>query len=100
MKLYGGHSVKIKATYTWNYLQKIHVNILFYQLTLTKIKSLIKNAILLIVTNSLTSCITYLCTFGFSSQSFYYLNLIRFCDLFIQGNSPVLALLHGNCPDF
>ena len=43
-KIYGRHSVNITsgAIYPWNYLQKTHVNILFYQLTLTKLKSLIK----------------------------------------------------------
>ena len=38
----GRHSVNINAIYTWNYLLKLHVNILFYQLTLTRLKSLIE----------------------------------------------------------
>ena len=43
-KIYGRYSVNIisGAIYPWNYLQKTHVSILFYQLTLTKLKSLIK----------------------------------------------------------
>ena len=41
-KIYGRHSVNITSIYTWNDLQKLHVNILFYQLTQTKLKSLIK----------------------------------------------------------
>ena len=46
-KIYGRHSVNISAFYTWNYLQKLHVNILFYQLPLTKLKSLIKKILYL-----------------------------------------------------
>ena len=42
MKVYGRHSININVIYTWDYLQKLHVNMLFYQLTLTKLKSLIK----------------------------------------------------------
>ena len=42
VQLYGRHSVNISAIYTWNYLQKLHVNILFYQQPLTKLKSLIR----------------------------------------------------------
>ena len=41
-KIYERHSVNISSIYTWNYLQKLHINILFYQLPLTKLKSLIK----------------------------------------------------------
>ena len=40
--IYGRHSVNISITYTWNYLQKLHANTLFYQLPLIKLKSLIK----------------------------------------------------------
>ena len=58
-KLYGRHSDNISTTYTLNYLQKLHVNILFDQLTWTKLKSLIKNSKLLIITNSLISCIMH-----------------------------------------
>ena len=38
MKLYGRRSLNISAIYTWNYLQKLHVNILFYQPPLTRFK--------------------------------------------------------------
>ena len=41
-KLYGMHSINTSAIYKWNYLQKLHFNILFYELPLTKLKSLIK----------------------------------------------------------
>ena len=36
-KLDGRHSVNISAFHSWNYLQKLHVNILFYQLPLTNL---------------------------------------------------------------
>ena len=52
-KLFRRHSVNISAIYTWNILQKLHVNILFYQPPLTKLKDLIKNSTVLIITNSL-----------------------------------------------
>ena len=87
-KLYGRSSVIISAIYTWNYLQKIHVNILLYQLPLTKLKNLVRNTMLLIIINNL-SYIMYLRTFGcFIIKSFYSVILIRFCDLFFPGNSP------------
>ena len=41
-KMYGRQSAGISAIYIWNYLQRIHKNILFYQLCLTKLKKLIK----------------------------------------------------------
>ena len=83
-KLYGRSSVIISAIYTWNYLQKIHVNILLYQLPLTKLKNLVRNTMLLIIINNL-SYIMYLRTFGcFIIKSFYSVILIRFCDLFFQ----------------
>ena len=41
-KIYGRHSINISAIYTQNYLQKLYVNILFYQIPLTKLKSLIE----------------------------------------------------------
>ena len=41
-KIYVRHSVNRSAIYKWSYLQKFHTNILLYQLTLTKFKSLIK----------------------------------------------------------
>ena len=41
-KIYGRQSVNISAIYIWNYLQRIHKNIMFYQLSLTKLKKLIK----------------------------------------------------------
>ena len=41
-KLCGRHSVNISVISTWNYLQKLHVNILLYQLPLTSLKNLIK----------------------------------------------------------
>ena len=46
------------------------------------------------MTNSLMSCIKYLCTFGsFITKSFYYLNLIWCCDLLVMGNSPCFCPL-------
>ena len=96
-KLYGRQTVNISAVYSYNYLQKVHVNNLFYYLLLTKLKSLIKNSIFLIINNSLMSCNMHQCFFAFfNTKSFYYFNLIWFCNLFVQGSS--LALLYGNCP--
>ena len=37
-KIYGRHLVNISAIYTGNYLQKLHVNVLFYKVPLTKLK--------------------------------------------------------------
>ena len=45
-KLYGRNSVKIKAVYSWNYLQKLNENNLFYQLSPNKLKIIIKNLFL------------------------------------------------------
>ena len=42
-KLYGRNSVKIKAVYSWNYLQKLNENNIFYQLSPNKLKIIIKN---------------------------------------------------------
>ena len=42
--------------------KKLHVNVLFYQLPLTKHKNVIKKYY---TSNSLMSYIMYLCTFGF-----------------------------------
>ena len=73
-KLDERHSVKISAFHAWNYLQKLHVNILFYQLPLTNLRSL-KNSILLVITNNVMPCVMYYCTFDFfSSKSFNYFN--------------------------
>ena len=41
-KIYGRQSVNISAIYIWNYLQRIHKNVMFYQLSLTKLRKLIK----------------------------------------------------------
>ena len=41
-KIYGRQFVNIDAIYICNYLQRIHKNIMFYQLSLTKLKKLIK----------------------------------------------------------
>ena len=41
-KMYGRQTVNISAIYIWNCLQRIHKNIMFYQLFLTKLKKLIK----------------------------------------------------------
>ena len=41
-KLCGRHLVNISAIYTWNYLKKLHVNILIYQLPITKLMNLTK----------------------------------------------------------
>ena len=41
-KIYGRQSVNISGIYIWNYLQRIHKNIIFYPLSLTKLKKLIK----------------------------------------------------------
>ena len=40
-KIYGRQSVNISAIYTWNYLQSHHRNIMFPQLSLTRLKKLI-----------------------------------------------------------
>ena len=40
-KIYGRRSVNISAIYTWNYLQSHHRNIMFHQLSLTRLKKLI-----------------------------------------------------------
>ena len=40
-KIYGSQSVNISAIYTWNYLQILHINIIFYQLSLIELKKLI-----------------------------------------------------------
>ena len=40
-KIYGRQSVNISAIYTWNYLQSYHRNIVFNQLSLTRLKKLI-----------------------------------------------------------
>ena len=46
--------VNVSVIYTWNYLQKLHVNYLLYQVPLTKLKSLLKkHYISLIITDSL-----------------------------------------------
>ena len=42
-KVYGRQSVNISAIYIWNYLQRIHKNVMFYPLSLTKLKKLIKH---------------------------------------------------------
>ena len=39
--IYGRQSVNISAIYTWNYLQSHHRNIMFRQLSLTRLKKLI-----------------------------------------------------------
>ena len=39
--IYGRQSVNISAIYTWNYLQSHHRNIVFHQLSLTRLKKLI-----------------------------------------------------------
>ena len=45
-KLYGRNSVNNSAVYTWNYLQKLNENNLFYQLPQSKLKITIKNLFL------------------------------------------------------
>ena len=45
-KLYGRNSVNISAVYSWNYLQKLNENNLFYQLSPNKLKIVIKNLFL------------------------------------------------------
>ena len=45
-KLYGRNSIKIKAVYSWNYLQKLNENNIFYQLSPNKLKIIIKNLFL------------------------------------------------------
>ena len=40
-KIYGRQSVNISAIYIWNYLQSHHKNIMFHQLSLTRLKKLI-----------------------------------------------------------
>ena len=40
-KIYGRQSANISTIYIWNYLQIIHKNTMFYQLSLTKLKKLI-----------------------------------------------------------
>ena len=93
-KLCGRHSVSISVTCTRNYLQKLHVNILFYKLPLTKLKSLrvwLKNSILLVMTKDLMYyALVYFCLFHHKKVSFviYLFRVIL----------PVLALLCGNCP--
>ena len=56
-KIYDRHSVNISVIYICSYLEKLHVSTLFYQLT--KLKSLINNSILLIITSSLMSYIVH-----------------------------------------
>lgn len=41
-ELLGRHSVNISVIFNWNYLQKLNPSILFYQLLLCKLMSLIK----------------------------------------------------------
>ena len=45
-KLYGRNSVNISAVYSWNYLQKLNENNLFYQLSSNKLKIIFKNLFL------------------------------------------------------
>ena len=45
-KLYGRNSVNISAVYSWNYLDKINENNLFYQLLPNTLKIIIKNLFL------------------------------------------------------
>ena len=45
-KLYGRNSFKIGAVYSWNYLEKLNENNLFYQLSPNKLKIIIKNLFL------------------------------------------------------
>ena len=45
-KLYGRNSVNISAVSSWNYLQKLNENNLFYQLSPNKLKIIIKNLFL------------------------------------------------------
>ena len=40
-RIYGRQSVNISAMYIWNYLQRIHKNIMFHQFSLTRLKKLI-----------------------------------------------------------
>ena len=41
-KMYGRQTVNVIAIYIWNCLRRIHKNIMSYQLSLTKLKKLIK----------------------------------------------------------
>ena len=81
MKLCGRYWVKISGIYTCNCSQELHVNILFYQLPLAKLKDLFKK------------CYTsnhkfHLCSFGFFiTKQFFYFNLTWFCDLFLEDSS-------------
>ena len=45
-KLYGRNSVNISAVYSWNYLQKLNENNLFYQSSPNKLKIIIKSLFL------------------------------------------------------
>ena len=45
-KLYGRNSVNINAVYSWNYLQKLNENNIFYQLSPKKLKITIKKLFL------------------------------------------------------
>ena len=74
-KIYGRQSVKISAIYIWNYLQRIHKNI-FYQLSLTKRKKLIKQY--------------YFSNYGYFSSSFLpciYIFVFINCSFFIIKHS-------------
>ena len=71
-KLYWRHSVNISTIYTWNYLKKRHVNILFY--------------------------FVLLLFFVLSQKDFIISTWSGFVICLFKVIPPVLALLHGNCP--
>lgn len=93
-KLYERHWSNIMVIYTWKYLQKLHLNILFYQLPLTKLKSLIKNTIHLVITNGLISCIMHFCAFDcFITKSILLFQFYLVLRVMFKVIRPDLTLL-------
>ena len=102
-KIYGRQSVNISAIYTWNYLQSHHRNIMFHQLSLTRLKKLIMQYYFPNYNEQpfimyIHFCFFFICSFSIIKQinSTFYLWKFKI----LSDSSFILAQLFGNCSPF